>query len=316
MADLYVRLVIAETLEHIAGVENPRILSCEVQRMEPDVRKIPELWMATATVAVSMKRDEANETPPAFSTMWRLLVQCTQSNHYAECWREVTDLRRGTVTRVHKETSEWIPQFRADVALDWGRAFQRDVRQVGSVSERDRQAALQSLKEFRAARYRVSVGELEEILEADDGMTLPVGKAFVPEPLPAARRGEDGRRDDRERSRVGGALAAPVAGRGRSRVGHEAKSQAPDVAKAVSRRQAAAAQAALAAEALSAKKYKKYHRADLVAKNHPAGTVSPKQVVAKAAKPTGTPLIEIGAEPLTQRDIDRGLGGPPGPPRR
>jgi len=144
---------------------------------------------------------------------------------------------------------------------------------------------------------------------------LAVASEVTAEPSQANRQGKDARRAEREKSRVGVEPGARGRGRSGSAAGVDDLPRAPRTT-AVSRRQAAEAQAALAAEAAAAKKYKKNHRADLVAKNHPGVTGTPKQVAANPAKPKATVLIEVGGAPLTQRDIDRGQSGPTAPPRR
>jgi hypothetical protein len=156
-----------------------KILNMEVVRAAPDERKIPWLWLATATVNFAHGPDDHTRTPTSTSMVWVVVFRVTDEVHRGvglglgkfECWREVTDVRTGQKFRKHAELSEWTKEFRSIVSSAWLKRYQqhdRETRNARNLTAQEKLADLQEKKEFLAEEFNISTEELQEILESTD----------------------------------------------------------------------------------------------------------------------------------------------------
>jgi len=168
-AKLFAFLNLDEALKRKADMDHYKVLNSDISLLAKDPRRIPWLWEYTATVVVTEKTDRSGTVPTTLSMSWVCLIYFPQNARGQECWREITLVRSGQKARRHFEMSEWTNKFRAEVSAAWLGAFQShelETRGIRSLSDRDRQKNLQRKKESLADEFRISVDELQEILEA------------------------------------------------------------------------------------------------------------------------------------------------------
>jgi hypothetical protein len=149
--------------------EDSKILSTDVRRVPADPRMLPWLWEGTASIVVT--RGSGVPGPSTEGIIWRELFQFRPEARGGECWREITQSRRGFKIRKHYQFSEWTREFRSQVSAGWVHAFQKleqEARQRSHASESDRQERFKAAKGVVADRFKISVDELNDILEATD----------------------------------------------------------------------------------------------------------------------------------------------------
>ena len=173
----YVRDCLKPYITSVFG-ENGAIVDIsdsEVRELR-DARKIPWLWECTATVRLIHKREGI--APVTLSLMWRSLHRVTPGGDSATCWQQMTVPRDGSRKRVHFETSEWTADFRSEVGSGWSKAFEQynqDLAETTKVSPKEQRDKVERIKEQVAKQFKITVEELDEILEASHSSARQVG---------------------------------------------------------------------------------------------------------------------------------------------
>jgi hypothetical protein len=167
----YVQAHIKVTYKSMGKFDKVNVSEAEVEAAPRDPRKIPWLWVATASVAITPKPEEPGRSPETIPFIWKSLYLWVPEGPRGECWREVTFTNTGRKSHKHFEISEWKPEFRSYVAREWLQAFKQyenRPREQFPPSDYEAALAIKAEKMKLADSIGISIEEFDEILQTPE----------------------------------------------------------------------------------------------------------------------------------------------------